>query len=154
MTLIVLALNVSAITGTFNNYSNPYQITLPSTGYGGNKVGLYIDSCVYDYGGDQNSQYRWIQLSGSTDVISACNSLRFDVTNKIIVMTQTNPAMRTRTAQFYGSNMTTSTYKTIPINTVSTDSITTGASYSHKTIIRNPVNQAIVVSDTRTYDLP
>lgn len=155
MVFVLLGINATAYTASFNNNSTPRQITLPvSSGCGGNKIGLYVDEHLYDFSANHSSKYKWIQLTGTQDVISACNAVRINVTNMVIADTDFGSEMSQKTAQFYGSDMTTSTYKSIANNSTSSSELITSASYSYSTIVRNPYNQQIIVNDTYIHDLP
>ena len=143
-----LSIGVSATYNlTYNNYNDPHIIQLPNTNvYGGNQVGLYVSLELYSYEAVQNSKYKW-ELLSNDDPGATCRSLRFNVTNKIAAITGLTPELSQVTAQFYGYNMTTSTYKTISENSIYTSDAIEACNFSYSTIIRNPQTQAIVKSD-------
>ena len=151
-----LVTDVSAATASFNNSANPYTITLPaSKGCGDNKVGLRVNSDVYNYGANQSSEYYWYLLTGTPDVLHACDAVRFDVTNKLYVVdVDLMMYQRQKQGQFYGSQMTTTSSYSITNNYVNIETVTSEAIYSYKTVAVNPFDQSVITDITFSYDLP
>ena len=147
--LVCLVTDVSAISGTINNYDNPREITLPaSAGCGDNKIGLYVDDYVASYYASQKSKYKWDLLTGNADVLHACDAVKIVAYHQMFVCTVANDSFtRTKTDTFFGRDMGTNQYHSISDNTYSFYDTTTYAKFTHNTQVKDPFYQTLIASD-------
>ena len=135
--LILGILPASAMSGAMNNNSNPHLITLPTSGYGGNKVAHRYDIELANYWADADGNYRWHTLSGNNDVLHACNALKFETDVRIII-NDVNDGYNVEnvTSVFYGDDMSTTNPHTMPNCYLTCQDVSHDASYRFKTVIR------------------
>ena len=153
--LVCSIFSSSAYTGSFDNYSNPRPITLPANkGCGDNVVGLYVDEHMYDYSGTHTSKYKWDLLTGNSDVLSACNAVRFNVVNKVFVTTlDLTGYLHQITDQFYGYDMSVSSYHHVSSNSVTSPDQINKAQFTYQTYVRNPFDQSLITSDSYVHTI-
>ena len=146
--LVCLVTGVSANPGTYNNYYNPRSITLPaSEGCGDNAIGLFVDQCVTLYSVTQKTKYKWLSLTGSSDVLHCCNAVKIEATQKMLVDTVGILTFQ-KSGTFYGDDMTTSQYHSITDNQQSFNDNIEYVKLTHTTTVKNPFDQHVIVSDT------
>ena len=150
MLTAVLGIVASSLTGSFNNFSNPRSIVLPaSEGCGDNVVGLYVDETLFNDGGTHYSKYKWNTLTGNQTVLHACHAVRFDIKNTIIIAVDPGlPSSSQITDQFFGDDITTSTYHSVPSESAYVSNTSISGRYSYNTKAINPFSLTIITNDT------
>lgn len=150
--LVFSILPASAMTGTMNNNANPHLITLPASGYGGNKVAHRYDIELANYWADADGNYRWHTLSGNSDVMHACNALKFETDVRIIIIDENEgSSLNAVTSTFYGDDMSTTNQHTMPNCYLTCQDVSHDASYRFKTTIRQLGNPSyVIVSESYT----
>ncbi len=150
---VMLYTTVSANTGAFNNYSAPHIITLPSDVYGGNQINLAVEENLDDYSADQKSRYKWGAVTTGNDAWSACQSLKFNVTNRLTLTTVNGNIPLQKTKTFYSSSLDLNTYNNATYGLIETDDITVSSYCYYKTVITSTVTLNTIKTDTYTHSL-
>ena len=155
MIFVLLGISATAYTGYFDNYSSPRQIVIPAAyGCGDNVIGLYVTEYLYNFSANHTSKYKWLTWDDDEDIQHACEAIKINVTNILVVDTDFGSEMSQKTAQFYGDDMTTSMYQSISNNSVVTSELITNADYSYITVVREPFYNYVIQSDAYYHDIP